>query len=87
MQTVWTDEIVSEDEEENQNRFRKFGDEFPLTNAAEDYDDPSHEIAIHIEAADDDDVAPQRHGRRASTEDLYCDDEFQSNLVIYLPLL
>ena len=90
MQTVWTDDLAaSDDEEETQNNFRKFGDDFLLTGsphslenvADDDYDDPSHEIAIHIEAAEDDDVTHARHGRRVSTEDLYCDDEFQTNLV------
>lgn len=44
--------------------------------SAEDLDDPSQEIEIRIDVADDDDV------RDPLTEDLYCDDEFQeTNLV------
>ena len=54
--------------------------------SAEDMDDPSKEIAIVIDAADDDDdvdkSGAKKLRRRVTTEDLYCDDEFQeTNLV------
>jgi hypothetical protein len=47
-------------------------------------DDPSHEIAFHIEHVDDDEDGGGgvRTAARVVTEDLYCDDDFnETNLV------
>ena len=52
----------------------------PNMESADELDDPSQEIEIRIDAADDDDGVDGQ--RDPLTEDLYCDDEFQeTNLV------
>ena len=61
MQTVWTDDVpTTDDDEEPENFSNRRPENFSIPD--EDYDDPSHEIAIHIQEPEEDGAAAIRTG-------------------------